>query len=328
MKPDVDALERGVLAGDRATVARAITLVESTAAAHHEAAMALLTRLHGETGKARRIGFTGVPGAGKSTLLESLGAQLCEAGHRVAVLAVDPTSQKSGGSILGDKTRMAQLSRHPNAFVRPSPSGGVLGGVARHTRDAMRVLEAAGHDVILVETVGVGQSETEVASLVDTVVWIVIPNAGDELQGIKRGIAELAEVIVVNKCDGERVEAARRARLELEAAMHHFPPMDGGWKPRVLVASALHPDEETKLAHVLATIDAHRSCLGEAGVRARRAQQEVRAMWQIVEAGAWAELEKRAALDGLRGELEGRVARGEVPASVAAAQILARALAG
>jgi LAO/AO transport system kinase len=326
MTPDLDALEAGVLAGERASVARAITLVESSAPAHHAAAMALLSRLHPHTGRAERLGFTGVPGAGKSTLLETLGMQLCEAGHRVAVLAVDPTSQKSGGSILGDKTRMASLSRHPAAFVRPSPSRGMLGGVARHTRDAMRVLEAAGYDRVLVETVGVGQSETEVAELVDTVVWVVIPNAGDELQGIKRGIAELAEVIVVNKCDGERREAARRARLELQAAMHHFPPMDGGWRPEVLVASALHPDEETQLGHVLAAAAAHRACLGAAGLGARRARQEVRAMWRIVEAGAWAELERRAALDGLRAELEAKVAGGALPASVAASEILARAL--
>jgi len=326
MSPDVDALEAGVLSGDRASVAKAITLVESRAQAHHAPAMELLTRLHPRTGRAWRLGFTGVPGAGKSTLLEALGTQLCERGHRVAVLAIDPSSQKSGGSILGDKTRMARLAQHPRAFVRPSPSGGMLGGVARHTRDAMRVLEAAGHDVILVETVGVGQSETAVAELVDTVVWIVIPNAGDELQGIKRGIAELAEVIVVNKCDGERREAARRARLELEAAMHHFPPMDGGWRPEVRVASALSPDEETRLDHVIDAAVAHCACLGEAGLAARRARQEVRAMWQIVEAEAWAELERRAALDGLRSELEARVGRGELPASVAASTILSRAL--
>lgn len=323
--PDVDALLRGIEAQNRASIARAITLIESTAAAHHPHAVELLRRLHPRTGRARRIGITGVPGAGKSTLLEALGMHYLEQGLTVAVLAVDPTSQKSGGSILGDKTRMARLSRDERAFVRPSPSGGVLGGVARSTRDAMRVLDAAGFDLLLVETVGVGQSETVVASLVDTTVWIVIPNAGDELQGIKRGIAELAEVIVVNKCDGERKEAAYRARAELEAAMRHFPPMDAGWRPRVLTTSALpqSPEDETGLHALEAAIDAHRDRLVESGeLSRRRASQEVEAMWRIVKESAWAELSRRAGVHALGAEVEGRVRRGELPASVAATEIL------
>lgn len=329
--PDLDALMRGIEARDRASIARAITLIESTAPLHHPLAVELLRRLHPKTGRARRIGITGVPGAGKSTLLEALGMHYIERGFTVAVLAVDPTSQKSGGSILGDKTRMARLSRDERAFVRPSPSGGVLGGVARATRDAMRVLDAAGFDLLLVETVGVGQSETVVASLVDTTVWIVIPNAGDELQGIKRGIAELAEVIVVNKCDGERKEAAYRAAAELTAAMRHFPPMDAGWRPRVLTTSALAPtvpvgsrEDESGLSLLEGAIDAHRDRLVESGeLSRRRAAQEVAAMWRMVHESAWSELERRAGVHALGADLEGRVLRGELPASVAASELLA-----
>jgi LAO/AO transport system kinase len=325
---DVAALERGVLAQDRAAIARAITLVESTA--HQAHAIELLRRLHPRTGRARRIGITGVPGAGKSTLLEALGmhtlARASEPRISVAVLAVDPSSQKSGGSILGDKTRMARLSRDPRAFVRPSPSGGVLGGVARSSRDAIRVLDAAGVDVIFVETVGVGQSETVVASLVDTVVWVVIPNAGDELQGIKRGIAELAEVIVVNKCDGDRVEAAERARVELTAAMRHFPPMDAGWRPTVLTTSALPGASESGLSALEAAIEAHRVCLETAGeLTRRRASQEVAAMWRIVEESAWARLRQKAGVAAIGAALEERVRRGELAASVAASEVLDRA---
>lgn len=328
MTVDLDALERGVLSQDRASIARAITLVESTV--HEKEAVELLRRLHPHTGRARRIGITGVPGAGKSTLLEALGMHVLGAARpdriSVAVLAVDPSSQKSGGSILGDKTRMAQLSRDPRAFVRPSPSGGVLGGVARSSRDAMRVLEAAGVDVVFVETVGVGQSETVVASLVDTVVWVVIPNAGDELQGIKRGIAELAEVIVVNKCDGERIEAAKKARVELEAAMRHFPPMEANWRPSVLTTSALLGASESGLSELVTAIDTHRAALVVAGeLDRRRAAQEVAAMWRIVQESAWARLRQKDGVEAIGIALEERVRRGELSASVAASEVLDRA---
>ena len=323
---DVDALEQGVLSQDRASVARAITLVESSAAAHRPWAVELLRRLHPHTGKAKRLGITGVPGAGKSTLLEALGMHYLDAGERVAVLAIDPSSQKSGGSILGDKTRMQRLSVEPRAFIRPSPSGGMLGGIALRTRDAMRVLDAAGFDRLIVETVGVGQSETLVASLVDTCVWIVIPNAGDELQGIKRGIAELAEVIVVNKCDGERIEAAMRAQAELQAAMHHFPPMDAGWRPRVITTSALSNDlEESGLLRLTESIEAHRDRMIEAGeLEPRRASQEVAAMWRTVEQAAWLALRSRPGVMALGTELEAKVRAGELSATVAAEAILAQ----
>jgi LAO/AO transport system kinase len=322
---DLDALEQGVLSQDRAHVARAITLVESSAVAHRPSAVELLGRLHRHTGKAKRLGVTGVPGAGKSTLLEALGMHYLEAGEKVAVLAVDPSSQKSGGSILGDKTRMQRLAVDERAFVRPSPSGGMLGGIALRTRDAMRVLDAAGFDRLIVETVGVGQSETLVASLVDTCVWVVIPNAGDELQGIKRGIAELAEVIVVNKCDGERIEAAKRAQLDLQAAMHHFPPMDAGWRPRVITTSAL--SKEADAMHELASaIEAHRDRMTEAGeLGRRRTDQEVAAMWRTVEQAAWLALRSRPGVMALGTELEAKVRAGEMPASVAAEAILLHA---
>lgn len=324
---DVDALERGVLSRDRASIARAITLIESSAAPHRPLAVELLRRLHPHTGKARRIGVTGVPGAGKSTLLEALGMHYLGAGERIAVLAIDPSSQKSGGSILGDKTRMARLALDERAFVRPSPSGGMLGGIALRTRDAMRVLDAAGFDRLIIETVGVGQSETLVASLVDTCVWVVIPNAGDELQGIKRGIAELAEVVVVNKCDGERVEAAQQAKRDLQAAMRHFPPMDAGWRPRVITTSALSKNpEENGLLELAASIEAHRDRMIEAGeLPRRRASQEVAAMWRTVEQAAWLALRSRPGVMALGTELEAKVRAGELPATVAAEAILTRA---
>lgn len=210
----------GVLAGNRRAAARAITLIESTRDDHRRAAEELLATLMPRTGKAVRIGFTGIPGVGKSTLIEAFGLYLLEQGHRPAVLAVDPSSPVSGGSILGDKTRMEYLSRDARAFIRPSPSGGTLGGVARRTREAMLVCEAAGHDVILIETVGVGQSETAVAGMVDTFVLLVAPGAGDELQGIKKGIVELADMIVVTKADGDLAAAASRAARDYASALH------------------------------------------------------------------------------------------------------------
>jgi LAO/AO transport system kinase len=208
VRPSNDALEAGIVAGDRSAIGRAITLIESTRESDERLAQELLTRLLPRTGHAIRVGVTGVPGAGKSTLLDALGMKLLGRGHKVAVLAVDPSSSTSGGSILGDKTRMSRLAREVRAFIRPSPSSGELGGVAPRTRDTMLVLEAAGFDVVLVETVGVGQSETAVHGMVDTFVWLTIPNAGDELQGIKRGVLELAELVVVNKADGDRATAA------------------------------------------------------------------------------------------------------------------------
>ncbi len=227
-----------LLSGNRRALAQAITLAESSRPAHQREAQSLLSEVMPHTGNAVRVGLTGVPGVGKSTFIEALGLQLADAGHRVAVLAVDPSSARTGGSIMGDKTRMPALTVHPSAFIRPSPAGGALGGVARRTREAALLCEAAGYGVLLIETVGVGQSETQVAAMTDVFVLLTLPNAGDELQGIKRGIMELADVCVVNKADMDSA-AARQARSELSAALHLLTPHSASWQPRVLSASAL-----------------------------------------------------------------------------------------
>src|SRR5829696_3615620 len=232
-------LAQEVIAGDRRALARAITLAESTRPDHRAEAEALLAEVLPRSGAAVRVGISGAPGAGKSTLIEALGTHLVAEGQRVAVLAVDPSSTRSGGSILGDKTRMEQLTRSPDAFVRPSPTGGTLGGVARRTREAMLLCEAAGFDVVLVETVGVGQSEVKVAAMVDLFLVIVAPGGGDELQGIKRGIMELADLIVVNKADGDLAPAAGRAASDLRHAVHLLRPKRASWEVDVLTASAL-----------------------------------------------------------------------------------------
>jgi LAO/AO transport system kinase len=236
---DPEQLARHVVEGDRRALAQAITLVESTRPDHRSAAAALLDAVLGRTGEAIRLGITGTPGAGKSTFIEELGGHLTAAGHRVAVLAVDPSSRRSGGSILGDKTRMERLARDPRAFIRPSPSGGSVGGVARRTREAALLCEAAGFDVIVVETVGVGQSEVAVADMVDCFCLIVAPGGGGELQGIKRGIIELADVVVVNKADGDLLAAARRAMADYRQAVHLLRPKHAGWEVPVMATSAL-----------------------------------------------------------------------------------------
>ncbi|MCA9957858.1 MAG: methylmalonyl Co-A mutase-associated GTPase MeaB [Anaerolineales bacterium] len=229
---------QGVLAGDRATLARAITLVESNAPHHFTQAQELLKQLLPHTGRAIRVGITGVPGAGKSTLIETLGILLVEMGHHVAVLAVDPTSSVTKGSILGDKTRMEKLATQPAAFIRPSPTGGMLGGVARKTRETILVCEAAGFDVILVETVGTGQSEVAVRSMVDFFLLLLVPGAGDELQGIKKGVVELADAVLINKADGDNKLAADAARMEYNRALHYLTPATEGWRTRAYTGSA------------------------------------------------------------------------------------------
>jgi len=230
---------RGVRAGDATVLAQAITLVESTLARHGETATELMQLLLPQRDHSVRVGITGVPGVGKSTFIEAFGLFLCEAGHRVAVLAVDPTSAVSGGSILGDKTRMEQLSRHPAAYIRPSPAGGVLGGVTRKTRETIALCEAAGYDVILVETVGVGQSEIAVRSMTDFFLLLALTGAGDELQGIKKGIVEMADAIAVTKADGGNETAAEKLRLELAQVLHFLAPVTVGWQPEALTCSAL-----------------------------------------------------------------------------------------
>ncbi|MDB5044690.1 MAG: arginine transporter [Deinococcus sp.] len=238
MPPAAHPLTAPLLAGNRRALAQAITLAESTRPEHEAQAQTLLAEVAGQANQTVRVGLTGVPGVGKSTFVEALGVQLADAGHRVAVLAVDPSSARTGGSIMGDKTRMPRLTVHPNAFIRPSPTGGTLGGVARRTREALLLCEAAGYGVILVETVGVGQSETQVAAMTDLFVLLTLPNAGDELQGIKRGIMELADVCVVNKADTDP-KAANRAQAELAAALSLLTPHSAVWHPRVVQASAL-----------------------------------------------------------------------------------------
>ncbi|WP_165795305.1 methylmalonyl Co-A mutase-associated GTPase MeaB [Deinococcus koreensis] len=238
MADPVHSLTSPLLAGSRRALAKAITLSESTRPEHEAQAQALLAEVLPHAGKSVRVGLTGVPGVGKSTFIEALGMALADSGHRVAVLAVDPSSARTGGSIMGDKTRMPRLTVHPSAFIRPSPAGGALGGVARRTREAITLCEAAGYDVVLVETVGVGQSETQVAAMTDLFVLLTLPNAGDELQGIKRGIMELADVCVVNKADTDP-PAAVRAQTELRAALNLLTPHDAPWRPVALRASAL-----------------------------------------------------------------------------------------
>ncbi len=275
-----DALADGVRAGDRRALSRAITLAESRRPDHRQQARTLLDELLPATGGAVRIGLSGAPGSGKSTLAEALGLHAIAAGHRVAVLAVDPSSQRSGGSILGDKTRMTDLGRRPEAYIRPSPSGGTLGGVARNTREALLLCEAAGFDVVLVETVGVGQSEVAVADLVDLFVLVASPAGGDELQGIKRGIMELADLIIVNKADGELAAAAQRACADLRNAVHLLRPKRPGWEVEVRTGSALTGMGIPELWDVI--VAAHQRLRDDGTLEPLRGQQATAAMWSEV----------------------------------------------
>jgi LAO/AO transport system kinase len=310
----------GVLAGNRTWVARAITLVESTRADHREAAQQLLVALLPRAGKARRVGITGVPGVGKSTFIDALGTTLTGAGHQVAVLAVDPSSTRTGGSILGDKTRMAALATDPAAFIRPSPTAGTLGGVAKATREAMIVMEAAGYDVVLVETVGVGQSETTVADMVDTFLFLTLARTGDQLQGIKKGILELADVIAVNKADGPHALEARRAARELAGALRLLRPPDDGWQPPVLTCSAV---ERTGLDEVWAQVVRHQDVLDARGeLAARRRRQQVDWTWAMVRDRVLSELRDNPRVRAVAPDLERRVRDGTLTPSLAADAIL------
>ncbi len=319
---DLDAYEAGVLAADRALVGRALTLVESDHPAHRGLAQELLRRLLPRTGGAIRLGITGVPGVGKSTLIDVLGMRLLDLGHRVAVLAVDPTSGRSGGSILGDKTRMAALARDERAFIRPSPSRGALGGVARKTREGMLVCEAAGYDVVIVETVGVGQSETEVAQMVDCFLVLMLANAGDELQGIKRGILELADLIAVNKADGDQVVAAGRARQQYDAAIQLLGRKEACWRPEVLTVSAR---TEAGVQELWALVERHRAALIDAGrLDALRAEQAVSWMWRTVEDELFLQVRSHPGVMEIADALEADVRRGATPATEAAVRVLER----
>jgi LAO/AO transport system kinase len=278
---DLEECVEGVLAGDRSQMAKAITLVESTRDDHAALAQELLVQLLPHAGGAHRIGMTGVPGAGKSTLIDKFGTHLTAAGHQVAVLAVDPSSSRRGGSILGDKTRMQALATDPAAFIRPSPSSGSLGGVTRSTREALLIVEAAGYDVVVVETVGVGQSEAAVASMVDSFVLVMLPGTGDSLQGIKRGVLELADVIMVNKADGDRVIEATQVARELADALHMFGAASPSWEPPVLTCSA---KDGTGIDRLWDEVRRHREALAASGEFAqRRDRQLTQWMWAMVE---------------------------------------------
>nr|WP_034720388.1 methylmalonyl Co-A mutase-associated GTPase MeaB [Intrasporangium chromatireducens] len=324
---DVDALVSGVLEGQRASVARAITLVESSRPDHRTAARVLLERLMaaGTAGSDRsptvRVGISGVPGVGKSTLIESLGQHLIREGHRVGVLAVDPSSVRTGGSVLGDKTRMGTLSASPAAYIRPSPSAGTLGGVARATTQAMVVLEAAGYDVVLVETVGVGQSEVTVAGMVDTFLFLTLARTGDQLQGIKKGILEIADVIAVNKADQEHEGESRVAARELGGALRFVHGRDkAGWVPPVVTCSGL---TGIGIDTVWERVLAHREQLGDEGLASKRAGQQLDFMWALVRDELDQRLKRSREVADIQGAVSDAVLAGEIPATVAADRILA-----
>src|SRR5271168_1570265 len=306
--------------GDRAAIPRAITLLESTRADHRDQAQQLLLQLMPAAGYAHHVGITGVPGVGKSTTIEALGMDLIRRGHRVAVLAVDPSSTGAVGSILGDKTRMPQLASHPDAYIRPSPTSGTLGGVAKATRETIVLLEAAGFDVILVETVGVGQSEVAVANMVDTFVFLTLARTGDQLQGIKKGVLELADIVVVNKADGEHLGEARSAARELSGAIRLIYPRETLWRPPVLTMSAL---EGTGLEELWETVERHRQVLSEAGeFEARRRAQQVDWTWQMVRDTVLDRVLSNPAVRKSRADVERRVLTGELTPALAAQQIL------
>jgi len=310
-----------VKAGDRRALARAITLIESTRHADRATAEELVAALAGAGKPSIRIGISGVPGVGKSTLIEAFGLHIIEAGHRLAVLAVDPSSPRTGGSILGDKTRMEELGRHAQAFIRPSPAGRSLGGVARRTRESITAVEAAGFDVVLVETVGVGQSEYAVADLVDMFVLLVAPGGGDDLQGIKKGIVELAELIAVTKADGDLAPAAQRAQRDYAAALQLLRPAEDGWMPKVLTCSAM---TGAGIAELWQAVEAFRDAAEESGrLERRRAEQAAAAMWSEVTESLLAELKADRAIAKRAAALEAEVRSGEAAPGEAARQILA-----
>ena len=318
--PTLDEYADGVRAGDRAVLGRAITLIESAKDAHMAQAQALLQRLLPYTGKAHRIGITGVPGVGKSTAIDQLGMNLVEQGHRVAVLAVDPTSTRSGGSILGDKTRMVRLAQSQAAFIRPSPTSGTLGGVARKTRETMLLVEAAGFDVVIVETVGVGQSEVAVAAMVDFFLVLLLAGGGDDLQGIKRGIIEIADMIAITKADGDNVARARKAAAIYQGALGIITPTSPDWVPPVLTISA---QANRGLDEMWAKILEHRERMTATGeFQARRGAQAVDWMHDLLQQRLLAALEADPAVAARMGELESEVRAGLRTPALAVAEVL------
>ena len=317
--PDIEVLKKELRAGHRAALARAITLIESRRSDHQAAARDLVQALLRETGKAIRVGITGSPGVGKSTTIDALGMYLIERGHKVAVLAVDPSSARTGGSILGDKTRMAQLAASDSAYIRPSPASGTLGGVAAKTREAMLLCEAAGFDVVLVETVGIGQSETAVCDMTDFFLALMLPGAGDELQGIKKGLVELADMIAVNKADGDNIKRANLAAGEYRSALHILTPRSEHWHPPVLTYSALTGSGiETLWQKILD----HRTAMKASGeFTTRRQQQQVKWMWSMLEQRMMARLRADASVRAKVKRIETEVAAGRISPALAAEQM-------
>lgn len=319
-RASVEELKEGVISGDRAALSRAITLAESRRPDDQEAAQAMIAELLPRTGGARRVGITGVPGAGKSTAIETLGLWLIGQGLKVAVLVIDPSSSRSGGSILGDKTRMQQLSVNDDAFIRPSPTSGMLGGIARKTREAMLLCEAAGYDVVIVESVGVGQSEAELAELVDCLCLILVPGGGDELQGIKRGIMEMADLVVINKADGDRVTAAKAARGDYRHALHMLPPATEGWETPVLLASAT---EGTGLDEVWEAIEAHRKLIEESGqLTERRLRQRKRWLESMIGEAVLASFHDHKGVPEAIADAERKVAEEKLTVPQATAEVI------
>ena len=308
-----------VRAGERAVLARAITLIESKRADHRLQAHRLVQELLPATGKAVRLGITGAPGAGKSTTIDALGTYLAEQGHKVAVLAVDPSSTRTGGSILGDKTRMPRLASNPHAFIRPSPSSGTLGGGAAKTRETMLLCEAAGYDVVMVETVGIGQSETAVADMTDFFLVVMLPGAGDELQGLKKGIVELADMIAVNKADGDNVARAKLAAAEYRAALNILVPRSPTWSPPVLTYSALTGNG---IAELWASVLAHKAKMTASGeLAARRREQQVKWMWSMLEERLAARLRSDPTVRAKLKAAEAAVAAGKLAPTLAVEEI-------
>jgi len=314
------SLANEIRSDDRRQLARAITLVESTRPEHRVQAEALLSELMPHTGKSIRIGISGIPGVGKSTFIEALGLHLIKQGHKVCVLAVDPSSPRTGGSILGDKTRMEELSRNRSAFIRPSPSGGTLGGVARRTRESILLCEAAGFDIVLVETVGVGQSETAVADLVDMFILLIVPGGGDELQGIKKGIVELADLIVVNKADGDLMPAAERARRDYGAALHLLRATSENWQPKILLCSSL---SGAGISEIWETAEAYKHAkLSTSAFNERRTSQAKAWMWDEIHENLIEKLKTDPNVAKLMPSVEAGVRSGDMTPTEAARKIL------
>lgn len=318
----VDEYVSGVLDGDRAILARTITLLESRNPAHRRVASKVIDHLLPHSGSAVRVGITGVPGVGKSTFIDQMGVNLVEQGHRVAVLAVDPTSSRSGGSILGDKTRMARLAVEPNAFIRPSPAGVTLGGVTRATRETILVCEAAGFDVVLVETVGVGQSETVVASMVDFFLVLMLAGAGDSLQGIKKGVIEMADMVAVNKADGSNRDRAELAAADYRSALHLLKPVSPTWSPPVLLCSGL---QNEGLGELWEQIELHRQKMTATGeLQDRRSDQQVRWMRSMLDDRLRDDLAAHPEMAEVLATLELQVHSGSITASAAVDQVWER----